>query len=181
MKCTPKLNLKKEFLEARGMETTPAPPVQDSHTKKYGNEPYAVFLKKYENLDEHIDNFKATDLVFFFKETSRQSGYPYFVANMGKDSGIMNRLLKEFSPREICGMIEFLFLSDQNYLDKNRLGIGVLSSGWVNTIYKDMLLWVDDKYVPRKQQDTKTARGVKNREWSSFEDTSSDDNVGVML
>lgn len=78
-------------------------------------------------------------------------------------------------------MIEFLFLSDQNYLDKNRLGIGVLSSGWVNTIYKDMLLWVDDKYVPRKQQDTKTARSVKNREWSSLEDTSSDDNVGVLL
>ena len=76
----------------------------------------------------------------------------------------MKRLRTNYSNREICGMIEFLYESDQDYLEKDRLSPNLLASQWVNTIYADMQLWVKDKYIPRSVQ-TKKKKSVKQREW----------------
>ena len=73
----------------------------------------------------------------------------------------MKRLRTNYSNREICGMIEFLYESDQDYLEKDRLSPNLLASQWVNTIYADMQLWVEDKYVPKKAKKAK-----KHHEWS---------------
>lgn len=128
---------------------------------KRGNSksPYETFLYKFSNLSEHIDDFKTRDLVYYFREIAEQNGYKYVISNIKKDMAIMKRLSENFSPREICGMIEFLYESEQDYLDKNRLSPNLLASQWINTIYADMKLWVDDKYVP------KTKKKHKNKEW----------------
>ena len=86
----------------------------------------------------------------------------------------MKRLKTNYSTREICGMIEFLYESDQDYLEKDRLSPNVLASSWVNTIYADMKLWVEDKYVPRSVK-TKKKNNIKQREWDNS--TKSDDVV----
>lgn len=124
------------------------------------NSPYETFLYKFNNLAEYIDDFKTRDLVYYFREIAERSGYKYVISNIKKDMAIMKRLRENYSPREICGMIEFLYKSEQDYLDKNRLSPNLLSSQWVNTIYADMKDWVEDVYVP------KSKKKHKNKEWT---------------
>ena len=142
-----------DFRKSRGQVTETVRKETPKNTNKKGF--YDYFLVKYNNLEKYIDTFNCKDIVYFFKETAKESGYNYFIANMSKDTGIVKKLKTGYSNRDICGMIEFLFLSEQDYLDKKRLGIGILTSRWINTIYADMLLWVDDKYKPRGKKHIK--------------------------
>ena len=122
---------------------------------------YQAFLNKYNNIEETIDTFGTRDLVYYFREVSMECEHKYVVSNIKKDMAIFKRLQDNYSSREICGMIEFLFRSEQDYLDKNRLSPNVLASSWVNTIYADTQLWLDDKYSPNSAKKSK-----KQREWS---------------
>ena len=122
---------------------------------------YQAFLNKYNNIEETIDTFGTRDLVYYFREVLMECEHKYVVSNIKKDMAIFKRLQENYSSREICGMIEFLFRSEQDYLDKNRLSPNVLASSWVNTIYADTQLWLDDKYSPNSAKKSK-----KQREWS---------------
>ena len=93
----------------------------------------------------------------------------------------MKRLKSNYDNREICGMIEFLYESDQDYLDKDRLSPNLLASQWVNTIYADMQLRIDDKYIPRSVQARKK-NNIKQREWDKDEARRGDEvSIGVKL
>lgn len=172
-----------EFRRIRGQiqeppKQTPQPPKRQ---QKGVSSPYDSFLRKYNNFEEQVDNFGTRDLVYYFREVSEESGYKYVVSNIKKDMAIMKRLRANYSNREICGMIEFLYESDQDYLEKDRLSPNLLASQWVNTIYADMKLWVDDKYVPRSMKSKKKSN-VKQREWDKdVAQTKNDVNIGVKL
>lgn len=125
---------------------------------------YANFKRKYADLENTIDNLGTLDLVYFFRETAEENGYRYYISNIKKDTAIMKRLKSNFSNREICGMITFLYESEQDYLDKRRLTPNVLNSNWVNTILPDYELWLDDKYVPVSKQSGKVNT---SHEWST--------------
>jgi len=155
-----------EFRMSRGQseekpKEVPTPPTRQ---KKASSSPYESFLRKYNDLENTIDNLGTRDLVYYFREIAEEQGQKYVIANIKKDMAIMKRLRASYSNREICGMIEFLYESDQDYLDKDRLSPNILASSWVNTVYADMQLWVDDKYVPRSVQ-AKKKKSVKQREW----------------
>lgn len=172
-----------EFRMSRGQsEEAPkqtAPPTRQR--KNTGNTPYETFLKKYQNLEETIDNLGTRDLVYYFREIAEEQGYKYTISNIKKDMAIMKRLRTNYDNREICGMIEFLYESDQDYLDKSRLSPNILASSWVNTVYADMKLWVDDRYIPRSVQ-AKKKKTIKQREWDKDEaKTKNDVNIGVKL
>ena len=126
-----------------------------------GASPYDSFKYKYEHLEEFIDKFGTRDFVYYFREVSEECGYKYTVSNIKKDMAIFKRLRDNYDNREICGMIEFLFRSEQDYLNKDRLSPNLLASQWVNTIYADTQLWLDDKYSPNS-----TKKKQKQREWS---------------
>jgi hypothetical protein len=119
---------------------------------------YEKFLKKYVDLENTIDTFRPIDLLFFFREKAGEADVRYVISNQARDCGVFKLLLDRYDPEEICLMIEFLFLSEQDYLDKSRLQPTVLASRWCNTIYQDSLLWVDDKYVNRKKGYSKPER-----------------------
>ena len=156
----------------------PKPPTRNRPTP---NTPYEAFLRKYSDLENTIDKLGTRDLVYYFREISQECGFKYVISNIKKDMAIMKRLKANYSNREICGMIEFLYESDQDYLDKNRLSPNLLASSWVNTIYADMQLWVEDKYIPRSVQ-TKSKKNIKQREWDKTEaDTDNDVSIGVKL
>lgn len=174
----PKRNndLLKEFRTSRNFncENTEKPPRKrgSSHvppkSQRKGYSAYDDFMVKYRDLEKYIDTFKTRDFVYFFRQTAEDSGYKYVVSNIKKDMAIFKRLSDNYSPAEICCMIEFLYQSDQDYLEKDRLSPNLLASQWVNTIYADMKLWVEDEYVP------KSKKKHKNREWtSSVEETES--------
>ncbi|MBR2723931.1 MAG: hypothetical protein IKB72_00620 [Ruminococcus sp.] len=140
----------------------------ESRKRNVSSDRYSSFLKKYEDIENMVDSFTTHDLMYFFREKAREVGVKYVIANMKRDLGIFKKLQTDYEPREICLMIEFIFCSEQNYLDKNITQPTVLSSTWCNTIYRDSILWANDEYDP-------TVRPVKQkvtREWSG--DTTTD-------
>lgn len=142
---------------------TPKPP---SRQRREPTSPYEVFLRKYSHLEDTIDDLGTKDLVYYFREVAKENGYKYVISNIQKDMAVMKKARTNFDNREICGMIEFLYESDQDYLEKDRLSPNLLVSSWVNTIYADMQLWVEDKYVPRSVQSKKPKYNTKG-EWNS--------------
>lgn len=134
---------------------------------------YQKFLKKYYDLEENMDKLNSIDLTYYFREIAGENGHNYTIANIKKDAHIFKVLQETYDNREICGMIVFLYESEQNYLDKDRLSPNLLASQWINTIYADFNLWLDDKYVPKK-------KSRKTREW---EDSTKDEvvEIGVKL
>lgn len=173
-----------EFRSSRGQVEEVPPkeePKKRQRRQSQGLSPYDSFLKKYSNFEEMIDKLGTRDLVYYFREVASENGYNYMIANIKKDMAIMKRLRNNYSNREICGMVEFLYESDQDYLDKTRLSPNLLASSWINTIYADMNLWVEDKYIPRSVQ-AKKKNNVKQREWDKdVAHTSDDVNIGVKL
>lgn len=156
-----------------------APPTRKK--KASSSSPYESFIRKYNDLENTIDNLGTRDLVYYFREIAQECGFKYTISNIKKDMAIMKRLRANYENREICGMIEFLYESDQDYLDKSRLSPNLLASSWVNTIYADMKLWVDDKYVPKSVQ-AKKKKSIKQREWDKDEaQTKNDVSIGVRL
>ena len=154
-----------EFRMSRGQsEEVPKQVAPPSRDRKPTSTYYDMFLKKYNNLDETIDKLGTRELVYYFREIAQEQGYKYTISNIKKDMSIMKRLRNNYSNREICGMIEFLYESDQDYIEKDRLSPNILASSWVNTVYADMQLWVDDKYVPRSVQNKKK-NNIKSKEW----------------
>lgn len=156
------------FRKARGQSTESSSNTDikgvPEHKKRSnsGHSSYESFLLKYNNLEQNFDRFTTQDLVYFFREKSRESGARYVIANMKRDMGIFKRLKENFSIAEILLMIEFIFSGDQTYLNINRTQPTVLSSNWVNTIYQDSLDWANDSYVDKK---TKPNVHTEKREW----------------
>lgn len=113
------------------------------------------------------DEFNSQDLVCFFRYCAERKGIRY-VSHWSRDASVMKKLMEEFSVEEIIMMTEFLFFSDQDYLDKKRLTVGIFSTGWLSRIYQDADDWVNDRYVPDSQK-KKQAPAVQ-REWKGDKD-----------
>lgn len=140
----------------------------ESRKRNVSSDRYSAFLKKYEDVANTVDSFTTHDLMYFFREKARESGVKYVIANMKRDLGIFKKLQTDYEPREICLMIEFIFCSNQDYLDINITQPTVLSSTWCNTIYRDSISWANDEYDPN----FKTQKQKPVREWKG--DTSTD-------
>ena len=140
----------------------------ESRKRNVTSDRYTSFLEKYEDIENTVDTFTTNDLMYFFREKAKEAGVKYVIANMKRDLGIFKKLQTDYEPREICLMVEFIFFSEQTYLDKNITQPTVLSSTWCNTIYRDSIAWANDEYDPND-------RPIKQktvREWKG--DTSTD-------
>lgn len=156
------------FRKARGQSTESSSNTNlkgvPERKKKSGTQhtSYENFLSKYNDLEQSFNRFTTQDLVYFFREKSREAGAKYVIANMKRDMGIFKRLKESFSIAEILLMIEFIFSGDQTYLDISRTQPTVLASNWVNTIYQDSIDWANDSYVDKK---SKSNSHTDKREW----------------
>ena len=142
--------------------------------KKAGLTKRQSFLKKYEDLENTIEEFNPNDLVYYFETKSQEANKPYIVANIAKDSKIMKRLQKDFSNEEILVMIEFLFFSGQTYVTDPT--INVLASSWINSIKRDSDKWLNGKFDPTKSKTSKKKMIKKVRE---FKREDEEDNVEI--
>ena len=131
--------------------------------KKAGLTKRQSFLKKYEDLENTIEEFNSNDLVYYFETKSQEANKPYIVANIAKDSKIMKRLQKDFSNEEILVMIEFLFFSGQTYLTDPS--INVMASSWINTIKNDANKWLNGEFDPTVVKTSKKKMIKKVREF----------------
>lgn len=132
------------------------------------------FLKKYEDLENTIEEFNSNDLVYYFETKSQEANRPYIVANIAKDSKIMKRLQKDFSNEEILVIIEFLFFSGQTYVKDPS--INVLASSWINTLKRDANKWLNGEFDPTESKPSKKKMIKKVRE---FKREDGEDNVEI--
>lgn len=162
-------NLVSSFRESRGQVTTQV----DTRLKSKRGKPtnavrsskgdyYRDFLYKYQRLRESIDSFGTRDLMYLFREKASEAGVKYVIANYKRDMAVFKKLMDSYTPREIALMIEFIFHSNQNYLDIHITQPTVLISTWCNTVYRDSVKWANDEYQPTVKQDRNA-----NREWGS--------------
>ena len=152
-----------EVRQSRG-QITQQPSVEEKtrpSRKRREFTPYEGFIMKFNDLENSIDNLGTRDLVYYFREIAENSGYKYVISNIKKDMAIMKRLRTNYTNREICAMIKFLYMSEQDYLNKDRLSINLLASQWINTIYADMQLWVNDSFVPKNK------KKHQSKEWTA--------------
>lgn len=150
-------------------------PTKPNRGKPKPSEPYQVFLYKYERLEEYIDKFSTRDLLYYFREKAQESGYKYVITNIKKDMAVIKKAKQHYDNKDICAMIEFLYTSDQDYLDKERLSPNLLVSGWVNSIYYDTQKWLEDKYVPN----SKKPKHPNRREWQEHLPSEADSKVKI--
>ncbi len=158
--------LKAELRRSRGQEETTVNPKEEYSackrkafvqpktraTKKFTTPNVLDFRVRYQNLENYIDTFTSEDLLLFFVEIASQSDVEYVTMNKMKDKGVFNNLLKKKSQREICAAIEFIFQSEQDYLDKRIVQPSVLVSGYSHKIFQDLLLWIDGEYLPNRNK-----------------------------
>lgn len=141
----------------------------ESRKRNVTSDRYTAFLQKYEDIENTVDSFTTNDLMYFFREKAKEAGVKYVIANMKRDLGIFKKLQADYEPREICLMIEFIFFSEQTYLDKEITQPTVLSSTWCNTIYRDSIAWANDEYDPN----FKPVKQKSTREWKGNTSTDS--------
>lgn len=150
----------KEFRSMRGQTTSAPKTINVPPTRnRRQSTPYESFIRKYNDLADSVDSLTTRDLVYYFREIAQENGYKYVISNIKKDMHIMKVLRENYSNKEICVMIEFLYESEQDYLAKDRLSPNLLASQWVNTIYADSQLWLNDEYT------IKSKKKFKSTEW----------------
>ena len=108
-----------------------------------------------------IDKLSSKDLLDFFRDLAIKNGVKFVASKPVIDMRNFNLAIERgYSIEEILLMLEFLFESEQDYLDKKRLHPGILLTGWCNKIYADSQDWLNDEYKTDSQ-----AKHSK-REWS---------------
>lgn len=141
--------------------------VQNTKNKPQKNkyDQYGRYLKKLEDGD--LEKFSTRDIMFHFRDVANRNGVKYVIGNAKIDMrNFKTALERGYTNEQILAMIEFLFESDQDYLDKTTLHPGILLTGWCNTIFQDSQLWLDDLYVPRSERNkTKNSKRDVKREW----------------
>lgn len=115
-----------------------------------------------------FNSFDKKDWVHYFIYKASTQGIVYKVGHHAREQAIMQSLAKDFTATDVKDMIDFIFDSTQDVVDKRTVGIWVLSKGWINTIYQNALLWKSGTYVSKKDsKGNKWAKPVRNREWVS--------------
>lgn len=145
--------------------------------KSHVSEQYQQYLKKKENLtpENCAELFGTRDLVYYFKDKANEVGNRYVIANFKKDMAVMKRALERYSVRDILLMIDFIFDSGQDYLDKKIVQPTILVSTWTNTLLPDAELWLEGKYIPRSQK----KKGTKSvREWTGEKSSTDKASIG---
>jgi|AntRauTorckE6833_2_1112554.scaffolds.fasta_scaffold00366_10 hypothetical protein len=119
---------------------------------------------------EDFDSFRDYDFLYFFQDTARKAGINYNITNYARDLKMFKKAQENYNSKEILIMIEFLFLSEQSYLDVRKTSPTIFISGWVNSIYPDSQDWINDEFM------TKSEKRHSDREWS---DNSTEDNAVI--
>lgn len=159
-------NAFREFTETDSSDNLQAPNSKPKSQQKSGKNKYDVFCEKYSSISQNIDNFNNLDFVFLFREIAEECGYKYVIANIKKDMHIFKKLRESYSNKEIWDMIEFVYKSEQTYLDRNRFSPNILVSSWCNSIYPDSQLYIKGEYYSNKNKSKRNSQ-LKKREWNS--------------
>lgn len=114
------------------------------------------FLQKLE--DEAFYEMDEKDWFQYFVHKAQENGVRYITRNYAKEYAIIKSILNELSWLDLKNMIDFVFDSNQDIVDKRTVGIWILSKGWINSIFQSTQLWKAGQYKPKSAP-------KHNREW----------------
>ena len=131
---------------------------------------YSKYVQKLK--EERYEDFTSRDILFFFKDYTKKEGINFY-SNLQQDIKYManiNQARKTYSNQELLGIIQFIFISDQDYLDKRKVSPSILCSTWMNTLYADASDFANGEYVPKSKRkkvfsNNKVEKFKEEREW----------------
>lgn len=127
--------------------------------------PLRKFHYKLEN--ELFSEFDKTDWIFYFQMLYKETnGIGYYINQQGwiKEKSIYNKLMKDYTPRDIKNLIDFIFYSNQDIMDKKQAGSYLFSKGWIQSVYQTSKLWENGMYESKAEQISGKKR---QREWDN--------------
>jgi len=157
-----KFKLLAEYRAQVGQTTSSSGLPTRKRERKKGNTHYERFRIKL--MDKDYESFNSVDLVFYFREVASEAGYRYSISDYKIEARCMKNLLENYSRTEICGMIDFVFNSEQEYMDRRRFSPSLLVSRWRNSIFPDSQDWLEGKYNAKPK--TKRQLQLEKREWT---------------
>jgi hypothetical protein len=116
----------------------------------------AKFQSKLE--EEAFHEFDHKDWFQYFVYKAQSKGIRYITRNYAKEYAIIKSILNELSWVDLKNMIDFVFDSNQDIVDKRTVGLWILSKGWINSIFQSTNLWLAGEYKPKNAP-------THNREW----------------
>ena len=160
-------------LSVKGNYESEEPKKSNRKNKKSSSNYIDNFKVKYANLSKTIDDFKTKDLLYLFRQVAYDSGNRYVIANFAKDMHIFKKLQENYTPREIWNMIDFVYNSEQNYMDRSNFSPNILVSSWCNTLFNDSQKYIKGEYIPlNRSKKSKKGSQLTRREWSNNSDNS---------
>jgi len=118
--------------------------------------------------EELFSEFKSLDWIFYFQKKYWETNNRVYEINgehgWRVEHSIYKALIKNYAPKDIKLMIDFLFDSSQDIKEKRQVGSYLLSSKWIDSIYRNAKLWQDGEYLNRRETWAKEAKEQKEKE-----------------
>lgn len=161
-----KLKSKYDNFEMKPKKETP---LKKSETKISASK--RRFLFKLEN--ELFSEFTSTDWIMYFQKKYQESNNRSYVIAGKKawsiEHSIYKSLMKDFTPKDIKLLIDFIFDSNQDIMPKLQAGSYLFSAKWIQGVYQSALLWQTGDYKTKaeinKEKYQSSIPEKRNREW----------------
>lgn len=145
------------------IKTVTRKPLKNSKPKKKKEELTAT-QKNYNKFEaklneELFSEFDHKDWFQYFVYKAREHNVKYLTRNYAKEYAIIKSILNELTWEDLKLMMDFVWDSNQDIVEKPTMGLWILSKGWINSVYQSSLLWAQGKYKPSKAP-------KRNREWT---------------
>ena len=154
-------------------------PKKESPLKKRDTKLSASKRKYLARLAEELfSKFTTTDWIFYFQQQYEKFNQrPYVLAGQKgwtMEHAIYRSLMKEFTPKDIKLLIDFIFESQQDIVPKKQAGGYLFSKKWIQGVYQSAILWQTGEYQNKteiyKDKFKATTPEKRNREWVKEEE-----------
>lgn len=134
------------------------------------------FLAKLE--DELFSEFTSTDWIMYFQNKYQEAnGRGYAIVGKkawSTEHSIYKSLMKDFTPKDIKLLIDFIFDSNQDIKPKLQAGSYLFSAKWIQGVYQSALLWQTGDYKTKAEINREKYQSSipekRNREWIKNDD-----------
>lgn len=144
-------------------------------------------------LDEELfSEFKTLDWIYYFQMKYLEANKrPYEITNKQAwtvEHSIYKKAMKEYTPRDIKLMIDFIFESNQDIKEKKQCGSYLISTKWADSIYRCAKLWQEGEYFTKrelwdkqnkKSNEESTKTKFKAREWTTDTGVETENSVTI--
>ena len=133
----------------------------DVNKEKVLNRGYESVRNALKKRSKSSGKCNSTSLLSYFKFKADSAGYKYLISNYAvATKPFKDCLAKGLTYDEVKLMIDFVYDSEQDYVDKKQVTPRLFISNFVNSLYPDSQEWSKGEYVSRKK------KNISKRGWT---------------